>query len=178
MTTLTKFADNLPHVVNFNYLLPNNPKNWQILQIKNKLEDFRESLIIPSPCNRNIRDIIGRIAIVNNQVLRKSEKLSQHGSYKPCLTQRENLCYKQIIVTKTFKKTVKKFSKIIFHIITSKYYCWNYLLKWILYKIQYFGICKIWIKIRLNNYKKGVNYTNWILALKHFSCTCITFSIT
>lgn len=83
----------------------------KILQIKNKLKDFRESLIIPFPRNRNIRDIIGRISIVNNQVLHKSEKLSQHGSYKPCLTQRGNLCYKQIIVTKLSKRVLKNFHR-------------------------------------------------------------------
>ena len=97
----------IPLVFTYNRFLPNITKiirkNWNILQIN---ENFKEILknqgIIAFKQNKNIQEIIGTYRIENGKV-KKVLKTLKGGKCIPCRSKAENICYKQVKTTITFK---------------------------------------------------------------------------
>ena len=90
---------------------PPHLKNWHILHINNHLKDTLYQKTIMTCCwNINLKDIIRSATIANNHLLCKSLKQLQESSHQPFLTRTSNICFKQLLTTKTFKSIVTNWS--------------------------------------------------------------------
>ena len=112
--------EKIPFVVTYNQHLPNLReainKHWDILQINSKFKEiFEEKPIIAYKRNVNLGDMIGQKNLKNGKVIRRKPLTLKKGSCKPCLSQRENLCCKQIHNTSRFSSTRTKEEFEIFH---------------------------------------------------------------
>ena len=100
-----KSEKKLKFITTFNHNLPKLrdaiEKNWDILQTNGKqAELFAEKPIIAFKRNRNLKDMLGGVKILNNKKVVKANR--KNGQCSPCLSQIGNICCKHIISTKTF----------------------------------------------------------------------------
>ena len=141
---------------------------WHIYHIGIQLKDaFCEKQIIAYWWNRNLEDIIGSTAVMNNHVARKPWKQLLESSYQTCFTQTDNLCCMQLIAAKTFKNNVRNYLHKILNNITSKNTCLIHLLHCTLCKPIYFGWCETF-NICWNNHRRNLKRTGGKPALKYY----------
>ena len=112
--------------------------------------------------------MIGDITIENNKVVRKQKPMLKSGSCKPSLSRTNNLCYKQVVPTTTFKSKVTLKTYQIFYQLNCKSSYIIYLLKCLKFQLQYNGKSGTEFNIRLNNHRKDVTRKDSIPASNHF----------
>ena len=102
---------------------------------------------------RNLKQIIGGARIEIGEV-KKFSFPSRRGKCTPCLSSARTLCCNQVLTTNTFMSQQAKQTFNIFFNHTCKMEYVIYLMKRILYKMQYVGKAETAFNLRLNNYRK------------------------
>ena len=168
-----KSEKKLKFITTFNHNLPKLrdaiEKNWDILQTNGKqAELFAEKPIIAFRRNRNLKDMLGGVKILNNKKVVKANR--KNGQCSPCLSQIGNICCKHIISTKTFRSTTTGERFAIKHKVNCKTKKGIYLGSCELCpKPQYVGKFETFWNVRTYNHRKDAKKEKSIPFDEHFN---------
>ena len=117
--------------------------------------------------NKNLGNILGRHTLKNNKLVSRNKP--NQGKCHPCLSRRNNFCYKQMATTTKFtnRKTGRQFQ--IYHTVNCKSFYVIYIIECTLCLFKpYVGKCETTFDLGLNTHRTHAKCDNSIPVDTHF----------